>query len=226
MGWIRAMKGHQPLDAELKFRDGDGPAMALHAETTDKLMVFASNGRFYTLPANALPGGRGMGEPLRLMVDLPNEAEVIAMFPWREGRKYLVASKAGNGFIVDAADILAQTKTGKQVLNGDALLCKPVGGDHVAVVGTNRKMLVFPLADLPEMSRGKGVRLQRFGNGGGLVAADTLSDATFVTLSEGLSWSMTGGKTRTESDLGDWLGKRAGAGRMAPRGFPRNHKFD
>ena len=226
MGWIRAMKGHQPLDAELKFRDGDGPAMALHAETTDKLMVFASNGRFYTLPANALPGGRGMGEPLRLMVDLPNETEVIAMFPWREGRKYLVASKAGNGFIVDAADILAQTKTGKQVLNGDALLCKPVGGDHVAVVGTNRKMLVFPLADLPEMSRGKGVRLQRFGNGGGLVAADTLSDATFVTLSEGLSWSMTGGKTRTESDLGDWLGKRAGAGRMAPRGFPRNHKFD
>ena len=112
------------------------------------------------------------------------------------------------------------------MLNGDALLCKPVGGDHVAVVGTNRKMLVFPLADLPEMSRGKGVRLQRFGNGGGLVAADTLSDATFVTLSEGLSWSMTGGKTRTESDLGDWLGKRAGAGRMAPRGFPRNHKFD
>ena len=225
MGWIRAMKGHQPLDAELKFRDGDGPGLALHAMTTDKLMVFASNGRFYTLPANALPGGRGMGEPLRLMIDLPNEAEVIAVFPWREGEKYLVASKVGDGFVVAANDILAQTKTGKQVLNGEALLCKPVSGDHVAVIGTNRKMLVFPLADLPEMSRGKGVRLQRYGSGGGLVAADTLSDAAFVTLDEGLSWPMGGGKTRTESDLTEWLGKRAGTGRMAPRGFPRDHKF-
>ena len=225
MGWIRAMKGHQPLDAELKFKDGDGPAFALHAETTDKLMVFASNGRFYTLPANGLPGGRGMGEPLRLMVELPNEAEVIAVFPWREGERYLVASKAGDGFVVAASDILAQTKTGKQVLNGEALLCKPVSGDHVAVVGTNRKMLVFPLTELPEMARGKGVRLQRFGSGGGLLAADSLSDATFVTLAEGLSWPMSGGKTRTESDLGEWLGKRAGAGRMAPRGFPRDNKF-
>ncbi|PHQ71796.1 MAG: DNA topoisomerase IV subunit A [Paracoccus sp.] len=225
MGWIRAMKGHQPLDAELKFKDGDGPAFALHAETTDKLMVFASNGRFYTLPANGLPGGRGMGEPLRLMVELPNEAEVIAVFPWREGERYLVASKAGDGFVVAASDILAQTKTGKQVLNGEALLCKPVSGDHVAVVGTNRKMLVFPLNELPEMARGKGVRLQRFGSGGGLLAADSLSDATFVTLAEGLSWPMGGGKTRTESDLGEWLGKRAGAGRMAPRGFPRDNKF-
>ncbi|MBO9457041.1 DNA topoisomerase IV subunit A [Paracoccus sp. R12_1] len=225
MGWIRAMKGHQPLDAELKFKDGDGPAFALHAETTDKLMVFASNGRFYTLPANGLPGGRGMGEPLRLMVELPNEAEVIAVFPWREGERYLVASKAGDGFVVAASDILAQTKTGKQVLNGEALLCKPVSGDHVAVVGTNRKMLVFPLTELPEMARGKGVRLQRFGSGGGLLAADSLSDATFVKLAEGLSWPMGGGKTRTESDLGEWLGKRAGAGRMAPRGFPRDNKF-
>lgn len=225
MGWIRAMKGHQPLDTELKFKDGDGPFMALHAETTDKLMVFASNGRFYTLPANNLPGGRGMGEPLRLMVDLPNEAEVIAMFPWREGDKYLVASKAGDGFIVAANDILAQTKSGKQVLNGDALLCRPVSGDHVALVGSNRKMLVFPLTELPEMARGKGVRLQKFGSGGGLVAADTLTDATFVTLAEGLSWPMGGGKTRTESDLTEWMGKRASAGRMAPRGFPRDNKF-
>ncbi len=188
-------------------------------------MVFASNGRFYTLPANGLPGGRGMGEPLRLMVELPNEAEVIAVFPWREGERYLVASKAGDGFVVAASDILAQTKTGKQVLNGEALLCKPVSGDHVAVVGTNRKMLVFPLTELPEMARGKGVRLQRFGSGGGLLAADSLSDATFVKLAEGLSWPMGGGKTRTESDLGEWLGKRAGAGRMAPRGFPRDNKF-
>ena len=225
MGWIRSMKGHQPLDADLKFKDGDGPGFALHAETTDKLVVFASNGRFYTLPANTLPGGRGMGEPLRLMIDLPNEAGIVAMFPWREGEKYLVASRAGDGFVVQAGDILAQTRSGKQVLNGEALLCKPVRGDHVAVVGTNRKMLVFPVSELPEMTRGKGVRLQKFSGGGGLVAPDTLSDATFVTLAQGLSWPMSGGKTRTESDLGDWLGKRAGTGRMAPRGFPRDNKF-
>ena len=226
MGWIRTLKGHQPLDAELKFKDGDGPGQALHAETTDKLMIFASNGRFYTLPVNTLPGGRGMGEPLRLMVDLPNEAQVIAMFPWREGAKYLVASRAGDGFIVGAGDILAQTKTGKQVLNGDALLCRPVSGDHVAVVGENRKMLVFPLAELPEMARGKGVRLQRFGKGGGLVKADELVDAICLTLAQGLSWPMTGGKTRTEPDLTEWLGKRGSAGRMAPRGFPRDNKFN
>ncbi|TRW97513.1 DNA topoisomerase IV subunit A [Paracoccus sp. M683] len=226
MGWIRAMKGHQPLDAELKFKDGDGPGLALHAETVDKLMIFASNGRFYTLPANNLPGGRGMGEPLRLMIDLPNEAEVIAMFPWREGGRYLVASKAGDGFIVPAADILAQTKTGKQVLNGDALLCRFVSGDHVVTVGTNRKLLVFPLDDLPEMGRGKGVRLQKFRDGGGLLPDSQLSDATFITLADGLRWQETGGRTRTEPDLGEWLGKRASSGRMAPRGFPRNNKFN
>lgn len=218
MGWIRAMKGHQPLDAELKFKDGDGPGRALHAETTDKLMIFASNGRFYTLLANGLPGGRGMGEPLRLMVDLPNDAEIIDVFPWREGEKYLVASKAGDGFVVQSGDILAQTKTGKQVLNGEALLCKPVTGDHVAVVGENRKMLVFPLDELPEMARGKGVRLQKYKDGG-------LSDAVCLVLSNGLSWPMGGGKTRTENDLTEWLGKRASAGRMAPRGFPRDNKF-
>ncbi len=226
MGWIRAMKGHQPLDAELKFKDGDGPGLAIHAETTDKLMIFAGNGRFYTLPANSLPGGSGMGEPLRLMIDLPNEAEVIAMFPWREDQKYLVASKSGDGFVVGAGDILAQTKTGKQVLNGDALLCRPVSGDHVAVVGTNRKMLVFPLSELPEMSRGKGVKLQKYRSGGGLVADDTLSDAAFITLAEGLRWQESGGRTRTEPDLTAWLGKRASAGSMAPRGFPRDNKFN
>ncbi|WP_347140042.1 DNA topoisomerase IV subunit A [Paracoccus sp. SSK6] len=226
MGWIRSMKGHQPLDAEVKFKDGDGPGLAVHAETTDKLMIFASNGRFYTLSANNLPGGRGMGEPLRLMIDLPNEAEVIAMFPWQADRKYLVASKAGDGFIVAAGDILAQTKTGKQVLNGEALLCRPVSGDHVAVVGTNRKMLVFPLSELPEMARGKGVKLQKYGSGGGLVAGDTLSDAAFITLADGLRWQESGGRTRTEPDLTEWLGKRSSAGRMAPRGFPRDNRFN
>ncbi|MEZ5725954.1 MAG: DNA topoisomerase IV subunit A [Paracoccaceae bacterium] len=219
MGWIRAMKGHQPLDGELKFRDGDGPFMALHAETTDKLMLYGSNGRFYTLSANNLPGGRGLGEPVRLMVDLPNDAAIVDLFPWRDGVRYLLASKAGDGFVVNAADILAQTKSGKQVLNGDALLCRPVEGDHVATVGENRKMLVFPLTELPEMARGKGVRLQKFKDGG-------LSDAICLTLAEGLRWQESGGRTRTEPDLSEWLGKRASAGRMAPRGFPRDNKFN
>ncbi|MDO5604266.1 MAG: DNA topoisomerase IV subunit A [Paracoccus sp. (in: a-proteobacteria)] len=219
MGWIRAMKGHQPLEAEVKFRDGDGPFMALHAETTDKLMLFGSNGRFYTLSANDLPGGRGLGEPVRLMVDLPNDAAIVDLFAWRDGVKYLIASKAGDGFVVNAADILAQTKSGKQVLNGTALLCRPVSGDHVACVGENRKMLVFALSELPEMARGKGVRLQKFKDGG-------LSDAICLTLAEGLRWQESGGRTRTEPDLGEWLAKRASAGRMAPRGFPRNNKFN
>ena len=218
MGWIRAIRGHQPLDAEVKFRDGDGPFLALHAETTDKLILLGQNGRFYTLPASALPGGRGLGEPVRLMVDLPNDAAVIDLFPWREGESHLIASTAGDGFIVGAADILAQTKAGKQVLNGTALLRRKVEGDHVATIGENRKMLVFPLSELPEMARGKGVRLQRFKDGG-------LSDAACITLSVGLSWKDPAGRTRTETDLTEWLGARASAGRMAPRGFPRDNRF-
>lgn len=218
MGWIRAVKGHQPLDAEVKFRDGDGPFMALHAETTDKLMVFGANGRFYTLPANNLPGGRGLGEPLRLMIDLPNDAAVLDLFPWREGQQFVVASTSGDGFVVNATDMLAQTRSGKQVLNGEALLVRRVEGDHLAVVGENRKLLVFPLSELPEMSRGKGVRLQKFKDGG-------LSDAKCLTLSVGLSWLDPAGRTRTEPDLTEWLGKRASAGRMAPRGFPRDNRF-
>ena len=219
MGWIRAMKGHQPLDGEVKFKDGDGPFIAFHAETTDRLVLFAANGRFYTLAASNLPGGRGMGEPLRLMIDLPNDVAVIDMFAWREGARYLVASKAGDGFIVPAADILAQTRAGKQVLNGEALLCRVVTGDHVACVGENRKMLVFALDELPEMGRGKGVRLQRFKDGG-------LADAVCLTLAEGLRWRESGGRTRTEADLTEWLGKRGTAGRMAPRGFPRDNRFN
>lgn len=219
MGWIRAVKGHQPLDAEVKFRDGDGPFMALHAETTDKLMVFGANGRFYTLPANNLPGGRGLGEPLRLMIDLPNDAAVLDLFPWREGQQFVVASTSGDGFIVNATDMLAQTRSGKQVLNGEALLVRRVEGDHLAVVGENRKLLVFPLSELPEMARGKGVRLQKFKDGG-------LSDAKCITLSAGLSWLDPAGRTRTEPDLSEWLGKRASTGRMAPRGFPRDNRFN
>ena len=222
MGWIRAMTGHIDLNRELKFKDGDGPRFIFHAETTDRLLVFDSNGRFYTLSAANLPGGRGMGEPLRLMVDLPNEAEIVSLFIHRPGRKLLVASTAGDGFLVGEDDVVAQTRSGKQVLNvrGDvrALVCKPATGDHVACVGENRKVLVFPADELPEMGRGKGVRLQRYKDGG-------LSDATTFNLSEGLSWLDPAGRTRTETNLEEWLGKRAGAGRMAPRGFPRDNTF-
>ena len=222
MGWIRAMTGHIDLTRELKFKDGDGPRFIFHAETTDRLLVFGTNGRFYTLSGANLPGGRGMGEPLRLMVDLPNEAEIVDLFIHRPDGKLLVASSAGDGFVVPETDVIAQTRTGKQVLNvrGDtrAKICKPVSGDHVAVVGENRKVLVFALDELPEMGRGKGVRMQKYKDGG-------LSDATTFTLAEGLSWRDPAGRTRTESTLDEWIGKRAGTGRMAPRGFPRDNTF-
>jgi len=179
------MTGHIDLARELKFKDGDGPRFIFHAETTDRLLVFGSNGRFYTLSASSLPGGRGMGEPLRLMVDLPNEAQIVALFIHAPDRKLLVASTAGDGFVVPENDVVAQTRSGKQVLNvrGDtrALVCKPVTGDSVAVVGENRKVLVFPLDELPEMGRGKGVRLQKYKDGG-------MSDATTFFGAEGLSW--------------------------------------
>jgi topoisomerase-4 subunit A len=222
MGWIRAMTGHLDLSRELKFKDGDGPRFMFHAETTDRILVFGSNGRFYTLSASNLPGGRGMGEPLRLMVDLPNEAGIVDLLIHKPGRKLLVASDAGDGFIVPEEEVIAQTRSGKQVLNlkepARALVCRPVTGDHVACVGDNRKVLVFALDELPELGRGKGVRLQKYKDGG-------LSDATTFNLADGLTWRDPAGRTRTESNLEEWLGKRAGSGRMAPRGFPRDNRF-
>ena len=222
MGWIRAMKGHVDLSAEQKFKDGDGPRFAFHAETTDKILLVAENGRFYTLIGANLPGGRGMGEPVRLMVDLPNDTGITDLIPFRAGAKYLVSSDAGDGFVVPAEELVAQTKAGKQVLTVKdgvkAAVCVPVRGDHVAVVGENRKLLVFPLAELPEMAKGKGVRLQKYKDGG-------LSDAITFVLAEGLSWKDPAGRTRTETDLAEWQGARAGAGKMAPRGFPRDNRF-
>ena len=222
MGWIRAMNGHIDLARELKFKDGDGPGIIFHAQTTDKLLALASNGRFYTILASSLPGGRGMGEPLRLMVDIPDEALIVNLITFRPGQKLLVASSTGDGFIVTHDDVVAQTKSGKQILNtrGDAVakICHDICGDHVAVVGENRKVLIFPICEIPEMVRGKGVRLQKYKEGG-------LSDITTFDLSDGLSWLDPAGRTRTETNLEEWIGKRATAGRMAPRGFPRNKKF-
>ncbi len=222
MGWIRAMKGHVDLAAEQKFKDGDGPAFAFHAETTDKILLVGSNGRFFTLVGVNLPGGRGMGEPVRLMVDLPNDAAIVDLMIFRAGEKLLVASSAGDGFVVASDDVLAQTKAGKQVVTlGDGVklaLCHRVQGTHVAVVGDNRKVLIFALSELPEMAKGKGVRLQKYKDGG-------LSDATTFDLAKGLSWKDPAGRTRTETELGEWLAARATAGRMAPRGFPRDNRF-
>jgi len=223
MGWIRALKGHLDPGSELKFKDGDGPRFLLHAETTDRILLFASNGRMYTLQASSLPGGRGMGEPVRLMVDIANGVEAVALRVHRPGGRLLVASSAGDGFVLPEDEAVAQTRTGRQVLNvkGEvgARVCRAVSGDHVAVVGENRKMLVFPLAELPEMGRGKGVRLQRYKDGG-------LSDAITFERSTGLSWLDGGGRTRTVTDLAEWTGARASAGRMAPRGFPKDNRFD
>ena len=209
MGWIRAMTGHIDLNRELKYKDGDGPAFIFHAETTDRLVVLGSNGRFYTVSCANLPGGRGMGEPLRLMVDLPNEAAIVTMFTYTAGTKLLVASSAGDGFIVPQDDVIAQTRTGKQVLNvkvdSVASVCRVVKGDHIAVVGENRKVLIFSIEELPEMGRGKGVRLQKYKDGG-------LSDATTFNLEEGLSWLDPAGRTRTENDLAEWIAKRQRGG--------------
>ena len=222
MGWVRAMKGHVDLTQELKYKDGDEKRFVFHAETTDKLLMFGGNGRFYTMSCSELPGGRGMGEPIRLIVDLPNDANMIDLFIHQPDRKLLLASSAGDGFIVEENDIVAQTRTGKQVLNVKnditALICKPVVGDYVATVGQNRKVLIFPIDELPIMSRGKGVRMQKYKDGG-------LNDATTFNLIDGLSWLDPAGRRRIESELADWVGKRAGAGRMAPRGFPRENKF-
>ena len=219
-GWVRAMKGHLDLKSEFKFKDGDGPRFCLHAETTDKLLIFAENGRFYTLGCDKLPKGRGFGEPLSLMLDIPADVALVNILKAVSG-KLLVASDKGHGLVVDMDSAMAQTRGGKQVLNlpsgARAVACCPADGDHVAVVGQNRRLLVFPLNEVPEMSRGKGVILQRYKDG-------LLADVKVFTLDAGLSWQM-GERTRTETDLLAWQGRRGSAGRMPPTGFPRPARF-
>ena len=227
-GWIRAMKGHVALAEveQLKWREGDGPFIHFHAQTTDKLALFADNGRVYTLPGDRLPGGRGFGEPVRLQIDLQPEVEVVNLLVARPGMKLLVASSDGRGFIASADSTIAETRKGKQLVNlrpgAKLAVVRAVleGADAVATVGENRKLLVFPLADLPELARGQGVMLQRYRDGG-------LSDALPFRLAEGLSWSLGGesGRTRTETDLTPWRAARGAAGRMPPVGFPRSNRF-
>ena len=220
-GWIRAMKGHLDLAGDFKFKEGDGPLFALHAETTDKLLVFAQNGRFYTLSCDRLPKGRGFGEPLNLMVDVPVDSPLVSLIKAGEGN-LLVAASTGHGLVIDMKSAMAQTRSGKQVLNlsgnARAVACCVATGDHVAVVGQNRRLLVFKLDEVPEMQRGKGVILQRYKDG-------DLSDIKVFTLADGLSWQMGGGRTRTETDLLAWQGKRGAAGKLPPNGFPRPARF-
>ncbi|MBZ6076912.1 DNA topoisomerase IV subunit A [Microvirga puerhi] len=223
-GWIRAMKGHVADLSGVQFKGDDALKTAFFAETTSKIIVVATNGRFFTLEASKLPGGRGFGDPIRLMVDLEEGADFIAAFPYRAGSKLLVVSADGRGFIAPTDDVTANTRKGKQILNLDApaqaVVCTDGEGDHVAIVGENRKLLIFPVKQMPEMSRGKGVRLQRYKDGG-------VSDAKVFRLKEGLTWKDTAGRTWTvaKEDLRDWIANRAEAGRLPPKGFPKSNKF-
>ncbi|MDZ4381877.1 MAG: DNA topoisomerase IV subunit A [Parvibaculum sp.] len=221
-GWIRTVKGHVGPDTEIKFKEGDGARFTLHAETTDKILLFATDGRFYTLDVAKLPGGRGHGEPVRLMIDLDESREIVELFVHRPGRKLLVASHEGNGFVVPEDEVVAMRRAGKQVLNvtgtDEAVACAVVQGDHVAAIGENRKLVIFPLKEVNEMTRGKGVRLQRYKDGG-------LGDIKTFTLKQGLIAYDRSDRARTFDGLKEWLGQRGQAGRLPPKGFPVGHKF-
>jgi topoisomerase-4 subunit A len=222
-GWIRAIKGHVKPDGDTRYKEGDRSRFWLHAETTDKLVLFGTNGRFYTVPCDKIPRGRGNGDPVRLIMELGTQDDVVDLFVHEPGRILLVASSDGRGFLVSEDQVIAQTRAGKQVLNvargAEAQVCAmvPDGADSVAVVGDNRKLIVFPLAELSTMTRGRGVLLQRYKDG-------NLSDAVAFNRTAGLSWR-SGDRTRTETDLAAWIGKRAQAGRLAPKGFPRSNRF-
>ncbi len=219
-GWIRAQKGHLEADAELRFKEGDGLHLAVHAQTPDRIVLVATNGKAYTLKADAIPRGRGDGQPVRLMVDMTNEDAVVAMFVHEEGKRWLLASTDGKGFCVSGEELLAEKRTGKQVMlpqpGAEVLVCAPVEGDSVAVV-TEARLLVFPLDQVPEMARGRGVQLIAMKDG-------ELKDAKVFALKEGLAWKYASG-ARVETDLRAWRGQRAGAGKAPPTGFPRNRKF-
>jgi topoisomerase-4 subunit A len=223
-GWLRAMKGHLSDLSQLTFKEGDSLKLAFPAQTTDKIIVFTTGGKFYTIGADRLPGGRGHGEPIRIIVDMDNDQDIVTAFVHNPGRKLLLVSHDGNGFVVPEAEVAANTRKGKQVMNvrapDEAQRCVPVAGDHIAIVGENRKMLVFPLADVPEMGRGKGVRLQKYKDGGVL-------DVKLFAMDSGLSWQDSAGRTflKTREELTEWMGSRASAGRLAPKGFPRTGKF-
>ena len=223
-GWVRTLKGHVADLSNIAFKTDDRLRFSFPAETTSKILVLATNGRFYTLDAAKLPGGRGHGEPIRLFIDLEQEADIVVAFPYQGGRKFLVTSFSGHGFVVAEDECLANTRKGKVVLNvtlpDEARVLTTVEGDTVAIIGDNRKLLIFPLDQVPEMTRGKGVRLQRYKDGG-------VSDVSTFKGSDGMSWMDSAGRSFTLSlkELADWRGNRADAGRLPPKGFPRSNKF-
>jgi topoisomerase-4 subunit A len=226
-GWIRGASGHLPLDQEWKYKEGDGPSFVLHAQTTDRILLAADDGRFFTLGADKLPGARGFGEPVRTMVDIDPDATIVAAMVHRPRGQLLLAATSGKGFAAVTDELLAETRKGRQVVNlkdGNKLATVreiAPAHDHVAVVGDNRKLVVFHLEELPILGRGQGVTLQRYRDGG-------MSDATTFTLADGLSWTMGGdtGRTRTENDIWQWKVARGAAGRMPPTGFPKSNRFD
>jgi topoisomerase IV subunit A len=223
MGWIRSVRGHlTDADQEdVKYKDGDSRGFVIPCETTDKLLVFASNGKFFTLGVDKLPRGRGFGEPVRLMIDLGNDVDIVDLFRHQPGRKLLVASDDGRGFQVEEVEVLAQTRSGKQVLNLEdgrsARICHPLTGDHLAVIGNNRKLVIFPLIQVPLMTRGKGVQLQKYKDA-------SIADVKSFALADGLTWRH-GERVFTVTDLTGWLDDRAGVGKMPPNGFPKQNRF-
>jgi topoisomerase-4 subunit A len=220
-GWIRAAKGKVEDPSELKFKEGDKLAFLVPAETTDKLMIFASDGRFFTLGCDKLPSARSQGEPLRLMLELDDKTALVSVFPLKPGAKRILASTGGYGFIAPEEELVSTRKAGKQVMNvddGKALVCLPIEGDHLAVVGDNGKALIFPLEELPEMPRGKGVKLQSYREGG-------LRDALVFRADLGAAWIDSAGRNREWTDWKDWLGKRAASGKVVPKGFPTSKRF-
>ncbi|MEC8727359.1 MAG: DNA topoisomerase IV subunit A [Pseudomonadota bacterium] len=220
-GWIRSMKGRIEADADIRFREGDAPKFHLHADSTDRLIIGLENGRFYTISIDKLPGGRGFGEPLALMVDIPADTPVVSMMVATSG-KVLLASSSGHGFITEIDQLVAQTKTGRQVMTvmdkARMIAAHVIAGDQVACVGSNRKLLVINADEIPVMAKGRGVILQRYKDA-------WLADVTSFSQADGLSWMQSGGRTRTEKDITPWVGKRGGAGRMVPVGFPKPPRF-
>jgi len=224
-GWIRGLKGHAADLSAATFKGDDGLKTSFFSETTSKILVLASDGKVFTLDAAKLPGGRGQGEPIRLMADIDESAAIVAVWAYAAGAKRLIAASDGNGFIVGDDELLSSTRKGRAVINvtapATAALIAPAAGDHVAVIGQNRKLIVFPLAQLNEMARGKGTRLQRYKDGG-------ISDVKVFAIADGLTWRDSAGRTFTviRPELNEWIGNRAEAGRLPPKGFPKNNRFE
>ena len=223
LGWIRTVKGHIPLDTDIRYKDGDKKRFVIHADKNDKLILSGENGRFYTISCSTLPSGRGMGEPIRLLIDFPNDLEVVSLDLFNESEEYLLASNMGNGFICDQLNMVASTRNGKEILkinkNEKLQFCIKIIGDHLAIVSKNRKLLIFNLNHLPKLKKGKGIRIQKLKN-------EKISDLITFSFDEGLKWKDSSNRLRKEPNFENWIGKRASVGKNAPKGFSKNNKFN